>query len=374
MPSDAEWMERACQLARLGEGHVEPNPMVGCVLVRDGQLLAEGYHARYGGPHAERQALSHLDQGAARGATAYVTLEPCCHYGKTPPCTEALIAAGVARVCCAVLDPFDQVAGRGVAQLRAAGIQVDVGCGQIEARQLMAPYLKRITQGLPFVIAKWAMSLDGRMATRTGDSRWISSEASRAHAHRIRGRMDAIIVGSRTAAIDDPLLTARPSGPRQPVRVVVDSLARLQLNSQLARTAHETPVLIWTSNAASETAVNALTQAGCRVVRGGELPSQRLPDLLRFLAEHYAATNVLVEGGGELLGHFFDLDAIDEIQVYIAPRLIGGSAATAPLSATGLERVKQRPAWTVCERQLFEEDTYIRARAGEQIELSEASS
>lgn len=362
MPSDVEWMERACQQARLGEGLVEPNPMVGCVLVRDGQLIAEGFHGRYGGPHAERSALAQLGQLSARGATAYVTLEPCCHHGKTPPCTDALIAAGVSRVCCAMLDPFEQVAGKGIAQLRAAGIEVEVGCGHREARQIMAPYLKRVTRGLPFVIAKWAMSLDGKMATRTGDSRWISSAASRAHAHITRGRMDAIIIGSRTAQMDDPLLTARPSGHRTPVRVVVDSQASLAPTSQLVSTARETPVLVWTSDLASDSRVDALVRAGCRVERSHALGSDRLPELLRFLAGEYAATNVLVEGGGELLGHFFDLDTIDEVQVYIAPKLIGGATAPAPLAAAGLQRVSERQPLVICERQVFEEDIFIRAR------------
>ncbi len=202
--------------------------------------------------------MAQLEAGAARGATAYVTLEPCCHHGKTPPCTDALIAAGIRRVCCGLLDPFPQVSGQGMAQLRQAGIEVDdLSDYPTSARSLLAPYLKRVTRGLPYVIAKWAMSLDGKMATRTGDSRWISGEESRAHAHRVRGCMDAIVVGSRTARMDDPMLTARPAGPRQALRVIVDSQATLSLDSQLVKTARDIPVLVWASRVARQQTSNA---------------------------------------------------------------------------------------------------------------------
>ncbi len=208
---DASHMARALELAARGEGWVEPNPMVGCVIMRDGEIVGEGYHQRFGGPHAEVKALQ-LAGPRAAGADVYVTLEPCCHHGKTPPCTQALIAAGVRRVVVAQSDPFAQVAGQGCAELAQAGIDVETGLLETEARQLNAPYLKLVASGRPWIIAKWAMTLDGKMATASGDSRWISCEASRAIVHRIRGRVDAIMVGRNTAATDDPLLTARPSG------------------------------------------------------------------------------------------------------------------------------------------------------------------
>ena len=194
---------------------MEPNPLVGCVIAHGARVLGEGWHERFGGPHAEVAALAAAGP-AARGATAYVTLEPCCHYGKTPPCSEALVAAGLARVVVAQADPFPQVAGGGLAQLRAAGIAVEVGLLEAAARQLNAPYLKLVTQGRPWVIAKWAMTLDGRIATQTGSSQWISNAASRAMVHRLRGRVDAILVGRGTAAADDPLLTARPRARGSP--------------------------------------------------------------------------------------------------------------------------------------------------------------
>ena len=354
-------MEQACQLALRGQGGVEPNPMVGCLLVRDGQCIAEGYHSAFGGPHAERVALSNLAGRSAEGATAYVSLEPCCHYGKTPPCTEALIEAKVARVCCAMLDPFEKVSGKGIDQLRRAGIQVDVGCGQEAARSVMAPYLKRLVTGMPFVIAKWAMSLDGKMATRSGDSRWISSARSREHAHRLRGQVDAIVVGSRTAHRDDPLLTARPQGPRVPIRVVVDSMASLSPKSQLVQTAVAHPVLVWASAAAPKENIDRLRAAGCQVETHDD-SSSRLSGLLRFLAEQTMATNVLFEGGGLLLGGLFDQGLIDELQVYIAPKIIGGSHAIAPLGGMGVELVADGPRISVCETQHLDGDVFVRAR------------
>ncbi|HVK12056.1 MAG TPA: bifunctional diaminohydroxyphosphoribosylaminopyrimidine deaminase/5-amino-6-(5-phosphoribosylamino)uracil reductase RibD, partial [Gemmataceae bacterium] len=206
--SDHYYMAVALALARRGRGAVEPNPMVGAVVVRDDTIVGEGYHERFGQAHAEVNALRQAGD-AARGATLYVTLEPCSHFGKTPPCTEAVLGAGVRRVVAAMLDPFPHVAGRGAARLRAAGIAVEVGTGEAEARRLNAPYLKRLRTGRPWVHAKWAMSLDGKIATRTGQSEWITGEAARARGHELRGRVDAIVIGRGTLLADDPLMTAR---------------------------------------------------------------------------------------------------------------------------------------------------------------------
>src|SRR5713226_4734415 len=210
--SDWQWMSRAFDLAERGRGYVEPNPLVGAVVVRAEQVVGEGWHQRYGEAHAEINALAAAGE-AARGATLYVTLEPCCHHGKTPPCTDAVLRAGIRRVVAAMTDPFPQVAGQGAALLRAAGVAVDIGTAEAEARRLNAPYLKLLATGRPYVHAKWAMTLDGKIATRTGDSKWISSEASRKPVHKLRGRMDAVIVGIGTALAEDPRLTARPPGP-----------------------------------------------------------------------------------------------------------------------------------------------------------------
>src|SRR5262245_52366593 len=194
---DESWMRRALELADRGRGHVEPNPLVGAVVVRDDRMVGEGWHQRYGEPHAEVNALAAAGE-AVNGATLYVTLEPCCHHGKTPPCTDAILRCGIRRVVAAMLDPFPQVASKGVATLRTAGIEVEVGLCEPEARRLNVPYLKLLHTGRPYIHAKWAMTLDGKIATRTGDSKWISNEASRRRTHELRGRMDAILVGIGT--------------------------------------------------------------------------------------------------------------------------------------------------------------------------------
>ncbi len=262
------WMRRALAEAARGLGAVEPNPMVGAVVVRDGQVVGIGHHARFGGPHAEVVALEAAGE-AARGATLFVTLEPCCHHGKTPPCTDALIRAGIARVVAAMGDPFARVAGAGFARLAEAGIAVEVGLLGDEARRLNAPYLKRLETGRPFVTAKWAMTLDGKIAARTGQSAWISGPRSRALVHEVRGRMDAIVVGIGTALADDPQLTARPPGPRTATRVVLDASARLPFRSRLATTATEVPVLVAATLSAPADRVHDLRGFGVRVL---ELP------------------------------------------------------------------------------------------------------
>lgn len=331
-------MDRALELAAQGAGFVEPNPMVGAVVVDEHlNCLGEGHHQRFGGPHAEVHALRQAGN-QARGATLYVTLEPCCHQGKTPPCTEAVLAAGIKRVVVAALDPFPQVAGQGVARLRAAGVAVETGLHESAAIQLTAPFRTLIQLNRPFVTAKWAMSLDGKLAARTGISKWISNEASRAIVHQIRGRMDGILVGIGTVLADDPLLTARPAGPRTATRIVLDSRARLPLNSKLVQTARQLPVLVCTTRNAPPDRIAALRAAGVEVLTVPADPQQR-PDLTACLRElgNRQMTNLLVEGGGTILGDFFDARLIDEVHAFIAPRLIGGRGAPSPLGGTGLE-------------------------------------
>jgi diaminohydroxyphosphoribosylaminopyrimidine deaminase/5-amino-6-(5-phosphoribosylamino)uracil reductase len=358
---DSLLMRRALELARRGEGAVEPNPMVGCVIAHGNEVVGEGRHRRFGAPHAEVEALA-VAGSQAKGATAYVTLEPCCHHGKTPPCTQALIAAGVRRVVCAQRDPFPQVSGRGIDELSRAGIQVDVGLLESEAQILNAPYLKLLTTGRPWIIAKWAMTLDGRMAAASGDSKWISGEQSRAIVHELRGRVDAILIGSGTARADDPRLTARPPGPRVAARVVVDSQASLGIESQLVRTAREAPVIIATSSAASNLKLDQLTAAGCEVVTlDGTSPNDRLLQLLDELGRRQM-TNVLVEGGSKLLGSLFDLRAIDEIHVFIAPKLVGGTGAKAPLIGAGIDKIANALSLDDPQWQTSGQDLYVHGR------------
>ncbi|MHB1036283.1 MAG: bifunctional diaminohydroxyphosphoribosylaminopyrimidine deaminase/5-amino-6-(5-phosphoribosylamino)uracil reductase RibD [Pirellulales bacterium] len=358
---DVRQMRRALDLAIRGQGHVEPNPMVGCVIVQADEVVGEGWHPRFGGPHAEIEAIRAAGAQAA-GATLYVTLEPCCHYGKTPPCTGAILAAGIRRVVVAQPDPFPQVHGRGLAELEAAGLEVEVGLLEAEARRLNAPYLKLVETDRPWIIAKWAMSLDGKLATRTGSSRWISSEASREIVHGLRGRVDAILVGRGTAAADDPLLTARPAGPRVATRIVLDTHGTLGSESQLVRTAKEIPVLVAVGSEASQANRQRLAAAGCEVfVSTGATHAARLDDLLAELG-HRRWTNVLVEGGSRLLGTLADAGSIDEVHVFIAPKLVGGGDAPSPIAGLGVQAMANAIPLEPMELRQSGGDVYYRGR------------
>lgn len=354
-------IRRALELAVRGQGFVEPNPMVGCVIAQGAEIIGEGFHRRFGGDHAEVEALR-IAGARAAGATLYVTLEPCCHQGKTPPCTGAVLAAGIRRVVVAQLDPFPSVQGNGVAELQAAGLTADVGLLEAEALRLNAPYRKLITTGRPWVIAKWAMTLDGKMATHTGESRWISNAESRQRVHALRGRVDAIVVGRQTAAHDDPLLTARPAGPRTAVRVVLDTHASLASESQLVRTARETSVLVAVGQESDEAERQRLSQAGCEVfVCGGHTHTARLDALLAELGRRRLA-NVLVEGGGRLLGSLLDARQIDEVHVFIAPKLFGGATARTPVAGHGIASVSEALQLDSPELEQVGDDVYMRAR------------
>lgn len=379
--SDAAVMRRALALAGRGRGLVEPNPMVGAVLVDEARRwISDGWHQRFGGPHAEIEALRAAGL-AARGATLFVTLEPCCHHGQTGPCTRALIAAGIRRVVLGAQDPFPQVDGAGIAELERAGIRVDVGLMPDEARALIAPFRRLVTQGRPWVHAKWAMTLDGKIASHTGESRWITNARSREVVHRLRADMDAIIVGAQTARRDDPLLTARVATNqvhRVALRVVVDSAARLSLDSQLVRTAREVPVLVASSATAlhdSETAsrVAALRDAGVEVLALEDdstvgYPRPCVAALLRELGNR-RCTHVLVEGGGELLGSFRDRGLIDEVHAFIAPRLMGGSAAPSPLGGTGALRPDDMPSLLNPIVETLDGDFYLHGRVADDQEV-----
>ncbi len=353
-------MQRALDLARRGEGLVEPNPLVGCVLVRGEAVVGEGWHRQFGGPHAEVEALAAAGD-AARGATAYVTLEPCCHTGKTPPCTRALIAAGVARVVAGCADPNPTVSGGGLRELAAAGVAVECGVLPAEALELIAPFATLVAKGRPWIIAKWAMTLDGKLAAGSGDSKWISGEASRAIVHRLRGRVDGILIGRGTAEADDPLLTARPPGRRTATRIVLDSQATLRLDSQLVRTAGDAPVLVAAASDAPAEQCEALRQRGVEVWLSPATDREgRLRALLAELGRRQM-TNLLVEGGAEVLGSVFDLGVVDEVHVFVAPKIVGGSGP-APLAGVGVGKMAdalQLVQWAV-ERS--GDDAYLHGR------------
>jgi diaminohydroxyphosphoribosylaminopyrimidine deaminase/5-amino-6-(5-phosphoribosylamino)uracil reductase len=363
-PADSQYLLRALALARRGEGHVEPNPMVGCVIVKDGQVVGEGWHQKFGGPHAEIEALS-VAGGQAAGGTMYVTLEPCCHHGKTPPCTRAILAAGIHRLVAAMRDPFPQVDGGGFKELSDAGVAAEVGLHEIEARDLNAPYLKLLATGRPWVIAKWAMTLDGKIATAAGSSRWISGDSARKIVHQLRSRVDAILIGRRTAELDDPLLTARlESGqsPRIAARIVLDSRARLPSDSQLVATAREYPTVIATGPDATHAEIRRLESAGCEVVRlAATSPGDRLIQLLDELGRR-RMTNILVEGGSQLLGTLFDARQIDEVHAFICPKLFGGQNAPSPIAGAGVQQVADALALKNVQKTMLEDDLYITGR------------
>ncbi len=346
-------MQHALVIAERGRGSVEPNPLVGAVVLdAAGQFAGEGWHQRFGGPHAEVFALAQAGE-RARGGTLVVTLEPCCHHGKTPPCTDAVLKAGIARVVVAMADPFPKVAGGGLTILRSAGVEVSVGLCEAEAVALNAPYLKLLRTGRPWVHAKWAMTLDGKLATHTGDSRWISGEESRRRVHELRGRVDAVVVGAKTVRADDPLLTARPPGPRVPARVVVSASGQLPEQCRLRATARETPVIVFTANpqrlagwAADGVEIVALTDH-----------SMALDAVLANLG-HRRFTNVLIEGGAGLLGSVLDAGAADEFHVFVAPKVAGGPALS-PVGGVGAARVAEALALDRVTFAPSGEDVYV---------------
>jgi len=339
---DADYMRRALVLAERGRGAVEPNPLVGAVFVKNGRVIAEGYHRRFGGPHAEVDALSKLPSPtSARGATLYLTLEPCTFYGKTPPCVDALIKAKVGRVFIATDDPNPKVSGAGIKKLRRAGVEVRTGLLKEDARYQNAPYFKLVKTGLPFVTLKWAMSIDGKSATRIGRSRWISNERSRVLVHKLRGVSDAILVGVGTVVADDPLLTPRYFAPRRrPRRIIADSTGRIPLDSAVVTTANEYPTLIATTNRCTKRKVSALRNAGCRVRTFRKQDGRvNLRALLRYLGKKQM-TNILVEGGGRIAASLLEKRLVDRVLVFIAPILLGGEEAKTPVEGEGVAQIE----------------------------------
>lgn len=332
--NDQEYMKRALALAERGCGWTSPNPMVGAVIVRDGRILAEGWHARYGDLHAERAALANAEE-AVRGATMYVTLEPCCHHGKQPPCTDAIIDSGITRVVVGSADPNPLVAGKGVAILRAAGIEVVENVLREECDALNEVFLHYIREKQPFVVMKAAMTLDGKIATYTGASRWVTGEAARAHGHSLRHRYRAIMVGSGTVLADDPLLTCRIENGRDPLRIVCDSRLRTPLAAQIVQTAQEAPTLIATCETDSAR-IAPYENSGCRV---WSLPERDGRVDLSALMQRLGAENidsVLIEGGGTLAWAALEAGIVQKVYSYIAPKLFGGRDAKTPVEGEGV--------------------------------------
>ncbi len=360
-PHDKRFMQRALALARRGLGKTSPNPMVGAVLVRNGRVVAEGWHKRAGGPHAEVFALRNTK---ARGATLYVTMEPCSTWGKTPPCTQAIIAAGVKRVVVAALDPNPRHNGRGLKLLRRAKIHVESGLLANDATKLNEAFNKWVTTGLPLVITKAAMSLDGKIATRTGDSKWITSETARREAHKLRASVDAIMVGVNTVIRDDPQLTVRHGmRAKQPWRVVVDGRGRCPRTARLFRDAHRERTIILTTSQSSSAWRKDLGQSGTQMfIVKGRRGRLNLSAALRVLGK-LNITSVLAEGGGELLGSLFDEQLIDKVALFYAPIIIGGRAAITAVAGKGASKIKNSPRLLdCCWRRVGKDEMLVEAR------------
>jgi diaminohydroxyphosphoribosylaminopyrimidine deaminase / 5-amino-6-(5-phosphoribosylamino)uracil reductase len=368
LQTDYAHLARAIEIAAGGRGRVSPNPLVGAVIVKDQQVLGEGFHAALGGPHAERAAIAACGGADLRGATMYVSLEPCAHTGRTPPCTEAIVAAGIARVVIGSDDPTDKAAGRGPGILRDEGIEVTLADGDLAARArlLNQPFRKHARTGRPWVLFKSAMTLDGKVATRTGDSKWISGEDSRRMSHHWRAECDAVAVGIGTALTDDPQLTARVDGvARQPRRIVFDSEARLPLDSQLVRGAADVPLTVVTSRAAPRLATDALEVAGAEVlVATGPNEPHRVRNALAQLGAA-GITSILLEGGPHLAGAFLDAGEVDEIRLFVAPVVLGGSSARDPLEGEGAERIAAATRALKLECSRVADDVLISARMRE---------
>lgn len=348
-------MRRAIELAKKGGGYVHPNPLVGCVVVKDGEIIAEGYHEKYGEFHAERNALTRC-QSETKDASLYVTLEPCCHYGKTPPCTEIIIEKGIKKVFVGILDPNPLVAGKGVKILQDAGIEVEVGLCKDEIRELNKVFLKYITTKRPYVIMKTAMTLDGKIAAYTGDSRWVTNEQSRKLVHELRSEMAAVMVGIGTVLADDPMLNVRLEGKHhQPVRIVVDSNLRIPVDSQLVKTAKEYRTIVATTKSLADFAddtdfsdrpqefssltLTDLADSGVEIIECQSINNHvDINDLMTKLGS-MGIDSILLGGGGTLNAAFLEAGCVDEVWAFIAPKIIGGEGAKTPVSGKGIKKM-----------------------------------
>ncbi len=350
-PDEERWMGVA--LERGAKGTPSPNPHVGAAIVKDGEVRGAGHHDRAGQDHAEVVALREAG-GHAAGSTLYVTLEPCNHQGRTPPCTDAILAARVARVIVGCRDPNPHVAGGGVEKLRAAGVRVDVGCREAEARRLIAPWTKFVTDGVPYVTLKLALSLDGRIASRTGASKWVTGPEARARVHLLRAQSDAVVVGIGTALADDPRLTVRDAPGQSPLRVVFDTKLRLPPTARLVQTAREVPTWVVCSADAPSSEEEQLVERGVEVLRAPASAEGRIDPLaaLRVLASRGIVT-AMIEGGAELAGSLLAGAVADELHAFIAPILLGprgrpGAVDWAGPATPGEAPCIENPQWEVC--------------------------
>lgn len=358
-------MRRALELAARARGRTSPNPMVGAVLVKDGAVVGEGFHAFAGGDHAELAALREAESAAA-GATLYVNLEPCCHFGRTPPCVDRIVQAGVQRVVAACEDPNPAVGGKGFAALRSAGVTVEVGALRDEAARLNEAFFAFIRTGRPFVILKAAASLDGKIATQTGDSRWITGESARQHVHHLRNEVDAVLVGIGTVLRDDPMLTTRLGTPdqRDPTRVIVDNLARLPLRAQVVNRASTAPTVLAVSEMAPRARLDALEREGVQVLMVPGSPRRvALTGLMEALGK-MGFLSVMIEGGAEINASALQEGIVDKLLLFLAPILIGGKATPTAVGGEGIATLREAKRLRDVRVERFGEDILIEGYLG----------
>ncbi len=345
MPDDRYYMRRCLQLAELGAGRVSPNPKVGAVVVSNGKIIGEGYHQYFGGPHAEVNALQGLTPDKLRKATLYVNMEPCCFVGKTPPCVELILQKSVERVVVGMIDPNPKVNGSGIDLLRKGGVAVKVGVLYKQCRELNRGYIKHITSALPEVILKTANTLDGRIATSSGESRWITSKEARIFSHSLRAKYDAIMVGIGTIIVDNPMLNIRHIEGENPVRVILDSKLRTPLKSNVVKNQDTIPTIIFTARSVSQDKIASYINLGCKVVQTPKEQDNRLS--LRHILRHLAGlgiTSVLVEGGTTVFTSFLQQNLVDRLIIMVAPKVIGGDGIPV-FGNLGISRMSQMKSW-----------------------------
>jgi len=354
-PYKEKWMRLALALAKKGEGKVSPNPMVGAVLVKNNKLIAKGYHRYFGGPHAEIETLRKA-KDKAKGATLYITLEPCSHYGKTPPCTQAIIGAGVRKVIAATIDPNPLNSGRGIRILRENGIKTEVGICEEKAKKLNEAFFKFIREKIPFVVVKAGVSLDGKIATFTGKSKWITTQKSREAAHKLRNKFDAILVGINTVIKDDPELLP-PSG-RKFLRVILDSRLRVPLSSKVLKDQKKAPTLIFTTPKANLKKMRILKNEGIKIDVVEKKDKVPLKKVLSYLGE-LGVISLLVEGGAEIIGSFFEENLVDKIYLFISPRIIGGKNSLSWVGGKGIDSLDKSPKLRISSLKRIDEDIFL---------------
>lgn len=343
-----EYMKLALELAKKGLGHTSPNPMVGCVVVKDGKIMTEGYHQQFGDFHAERNALTKCEEDLT-GADMYVTLEPCCHQGKTPPCTDIIIERGIGKVFIGAMDPNPKVAGKGAEILREHGIEVETGILEKECLELNEAFFHYITKNIPYIAMKYAMTMDGKIATFTGDSKWVTGEEARQHVHQLRKRYSAIMIGIGTVLVDDPMLNCRIEKGVDPVRVICDSHLRIPLESQIVKTAKHIPTIVAYATG-DEDKEKKLREAGVQLIHNNENGQVDFRGLVTELATR-GIDSILIEGGGTFHGTVLKSGLVDRIYCYIAPKLIGGKEAKSPVEGSGFSLMKE--AIEICDTEII---------------------